>query len=77
MHISVFSYTFVAEMIQKTERNMKKSLVLLLLALLTVSAGAKSIYSLKVKEVRADGTDEQRGRSRKEGTGITLKTVLD
>ena len=77
MHISVFSYTFVAEMIQKTERSMKKSLVLLLLALLTVSAGAKSIYSLKVKEVRADGTDEQRGRSRKEGTGIKQKTVLD
>ena len=77
MHISVFSYTFVAEMIQKTERNMKKSLVLLLLALLTLSAGAKSIYSLKVKEVRADGTDEQRGRSRKEGTEIALKTVLD
>ena len=77
MHISVFSYNFVAEMIQKTERSMKKSLVLLLLALLTVSAGAKSIYSLKVKEVRADGTDEQRGRSRKEGTGIRLKAVLD
>ena len=77
MHISVFSYNFVAEMIQKTERSMKKSLVLLLLALLTLSAGAKSIYSLKVKEVRADGTDEQRGRSRKEGTGIKLRTVLD
>ena len=77
MHISVFSYTFVAEMIQKTERSMKKSLVLLLLAILTLSAGAKSIYSLKVKEIRADGTDEQRGRSRKERTGIALKTVLD
>ena len=31
---------------------MKKSLVLLLLALLTVSAGAKSIYSLKVKDAQ-------------------------
>ena len=56
---------------------MKKSLVLLLLAILTLSAGAKSIYSLKVKEVRADGTDEQRGRSRKERTEIATKMVLD